>query len=60
MAELPMTTDRRRLSRREVAESGNLRVIRLVHMRRMHLLLAMVFAIQAIDLMLSLWNLSHG
>ena len=61
MPELPMLNNRpRRWSRPPVAESGGLRVIRLVDLRRLHLLLAVVIVMEILDLALNLWRLRHG
>lgn len=59
MAELPLMNHRRH-RRPPVAESGGLRVIRLVDLRRLHLLLAVVIAMETVDLALNLWRLRHG
>lgn len=59
MAELSLMNHRRQ-RRPPVAESGGLRVIRLVELRRLHLLLAAVIVMETADLALNLWRLRHG
>jgi len=61
MPELPMLHNRpRRWSRPPLAESGGLRMIRLVDLRRLHLLLALVILMETADLALTIWRLGRG